>query len=128
MRFCRGPFVAIVLCLGFGLSGCGGGSGGGGSTSAIVSPSAPPPPPAATPNNLTALPGNSVVSLSWSASSGATGYNVLRSTVNGGPYVDTATGVTAASYADTSVANGTTYYYVVQATNSGGTRDRKSVV
>jgi hypothetical protein len=86
------------------------------STEASATPEAPPTPP----NNLTALPGNAVVSLSWSASSGATSYNVLRSTVSGGPYAVIDTEVTTASFSDTSVANGTTYYYVVQAVNAGG--------
>jgi hypothetical protein len=90
------------------------------STSASATPEAPPPPPAA-PNGLIALPGNAVVSLSWSVSLGATSYNVLRSEVSGGPYTTIATGVTTASYSDSSAANGITYYYVVQATNSGGT-------
>src|SRR5262245_35202179 len=51
------------------------------------------PPPA--PTNLVATPGNAQVSLSWNASSGATSYNVKRSTTSGGPYTTIATGVTA---------------------------------
>jgi hypothetical protein len=43
-----------------------------------------------------------------------------RSTVTGGPYTNIATGLTATSYLDTGLANGTTYYYVVAATNSYG--------
>ena len=42
------------------------------------------PPPA--PTNLVATAGNAQVGLSWSASSGATSYNVQRSTTSGGPY------------------------------------------
>jgi hypothetical protein len=45
---------------------------------------------------------------------------VLRSTVNGGPYTNIASGATTAFYSDTSVTNGTTYYYVVQAVDNGG--------
>jgi len=74
----------------------------------------------AAPTNLGATPGNATVSLSWTASSGASSYNVLRSTTNGGPYGTIATGVTTTSYADTGLTNGTTYYYVVQAVNSVG--------
>ena len=73
------------------------------------------------PTNLAATAGNAQVSLSWSAPSGATSYNVLRSTSTGGPYSSIASGVTTTSYSDTSVTNGTTYYYVVQAVNSAGT-------
>jgi len=70
---------------------------------------------------LVATAGNAQVSLSWNASSGATSYNVLRSTTSGGPYSTIATGVTTTSYTDTGLTNGTTYYYVVQALNSAGT-------
>jgi hypothetical protein len=54
------------------------------------------------------------------ASSGAASYNVLRSASNGGPYSSTATGIITTSYSDTHVTDGTTYFYVVQAVNSGG--------
>jgi regulation of enolase protein 1 (concanavalin A-like superfamily) len=77
----------------------------------VVAPTAPA--------NLTATAGDASVSLSWSASSGATGYNVKRSTTNGGPYM-TITSTTGVTFNDTGLANGTTYYYVVSATNSAG--------
>jgi len=82
--------------------------GGGGGT----------PPPA--PTNLVATPGNGQVSLSWNASSGATSYNVKRSTTNGGPYTTVATGVTATNFTNTQLVNGTTYFFVVSAVNSAG--------
>jgi hypothetical protein len=82
-------------------------SGGGGS---------PPPPPA----SLTASPGNAQVMLNWGASTGASSYNVKRSTTSGGPYTIIATGVTSTSYSNTGLANGTTYHYVVSAVNSFG--------
>ncbi|AHF10631.1 MULTISPECIES: SPRY domain-containing protein [Dehalobacter] len=69
------------------------------------------------PSNLTATSGNSQISLSWTADSGATSYNVKRATVIGGPYTTVGTSTTN-SYIDTSVINGTTYYYVVTAVNS----------
>ncbi|MBU6408951.1 MAG: DUF1349 domain-containing protein [Verrucomicrobia bacterium] len=75
-------------------------------------------PPAA-PAGLTAAAGNAQVALSWTASSGATSYNVKRATVSGGPYT-TIANVTSTGYTDTSVVNGTTYYYVVSAVNSAG--------
>jgi hypothetical protein len=77
------------------------------------------PPPAA-PTGLTATAGHAQVSLSWTASSGATSYNVKRATVTGGPYTTIATGVTATAFTDTGLANGTTYFYVVSAVNAGG--------
>src|SRR5260370_36006165 len=83
------------------------------STTIIVIPGAPA--------GLLATAGNLQVGLSWNASSGATSYNVLRSTTNSGPYTTIVTGVTATGYTDTGVINGTTYYYVVQAVNSACT-------
>ncbi len=72
------------------------------------------------PTNLGATPGNAQVSLGWTAVSGATGYNVKRSTSNGGPYGNVATNVSGTSFVNTGLANGTTYYYVVTAVNASG--------
>ena len=47
----------------------------------------------AAPSGLTATPGNAQAALSWTASSGATSYNVLRSTVSGSGYASVATGI-----------------------------------
>ena len=87
------------------------------SSQASATPVAPTAPSA--PTDLTATAGNAQVTLTWTASSGATGYNVKRATVNGGPYTQIAA-ATSASYSDTSVSNGTVYYYVVSATNAVG--------
>jgi acid phosphatase type 7 len=81
--------------------------------------SAPTSPPAA-PTSLSATAGSSQVTLAWAASAGATSYIVKRATVAGGPYAAIATGVTATSYVDSDVTNGTTYYYVVSAMNAAG--------
>ena len=75
-------------------------------------------PPA--PTGLTATAGNAQVALTWSAASGATAYNVKRSTTNGGPYSNVQTNVTGTSFTNTGLANGTTYYYVVTALNASG--------
>jgi regulation of enolase protein 1 (concanavalin A-like superfamily) len=61
---------------------------------------------------------SALVKVSWSASSGATSYNVKRSTTSGGPYTTIAS-PTGTSYNDTAVSNGTTYYYVVSAAKTG---------
>jgi autotransporter-associated beta strand protein len=68
---------------------------------------------------LTGTPGNQQAFLSWNAVSGATAYNLKRSPVSGSGYTNL---VTAANitYNDTNLINGTTYYYVVTATNSVG--------
>jgi len=73
----------------------------------------------APPTGLMATSGNGQVPLNWNTSLNATGYNVKRSTTNGGPYTVIASPATN-GYADTSVINGTTYYYVVSATNTLG--------
>ena len=75
-------------------------------------------PPAA-PTGLAATPSNSQVRLGWTASSGATSYNVKWSTTNGGPY-SIITNVTTSSATNTSLVNGTRYYYVVSAVNVSG--------
>jgi len=83
---------------------------GGGST-----PTAP-----AAPTGLTATAGNAQAALSWNAVSGAASYTVKRATTSGGPYTNVATNVTATSYSNTGLTNGTTYYYVVSAVNAAG--------
>ncbi len=75
----------------------------------------------AVPTGLTATAGDGSVSLSWSASSGADSYIVQRAQTSGGPYTTIAANVTTTSYADSGLTNGTTYYYVIRASNSAGT-------
>jgi beta-glucanase (GH16 family) len=72
------------------------------------------------PTGLNASPGNASAYLNWDAStSGATGYNIKRATTSGGSYALVGSSATN-SFTDTNVANCTTYYYVVTATNSLG--------
>jgi hypothetical protein len=73
----------------------------------------PPPLP---PTGLSATAGDGMAALTWMASSGATSYNVKRSTTNGGPY-STIQSVVTTNYSDTGLTNGTTYYYVVSGFN-----------
>jgi fibronectin type 3 domain-containing protein len=77
------------------------------SASEIAALASPPAAPA-----LAATPGDSQATLSWTGISGATGYNLKRATVSGGPYTPVASNVTATGYTDTGLAYGTTYYYV----------------
>jgi subtilase family serine protease len=78
------------------------------------------------PTGLAAAAGNGSVSLSWSApgsngGSAITSYKVYRGTSSGGegstPIASVSSGM---SYTDTSVSNGTAYYYQVSAVNSVG--------
>jgi hypothetical protein len=82
--------------------------------------------PLAVPTNLTATAGDSQVTLSWAAVTGATGYNVKRSTTAGGPYTTIATKVTGTTYVDKTVTNCTTYYYVVTAVDGSGNESANS--
>jgi fibronectin type 3 domain-containing protein len=89
----------------------------GNSNQASATPLGTPPP---APTGLTASPGNAQVSLNWNASTGASSYNVKRSTTSGGPYTTIATGVTSTSFTNTGLTNGTTFFFVVSAVNSAG--------
>jgi hypothetical protein len=82
-------------------------------------------PPA--PNNLIASAGNAQVNLSWSASSGASSYNVYRATASGAETL-IASGITGTAFTDTAVSNGTTYFYQVTALNSAGESSRSSEI
>jgi chitin-binding protein len=74
----------------------------------------------AAPTGLVAVAGDAQIQLRWNAAAGATGYNVKRSTLNGGPYANVATAVSGTTFTNTGLTNGTTYYYVVTAVNASG--------
>jgi len=76
-------------------------------------------PPAA-PTNLAAVAGNYSATLTWTAVTSATGYNLERSTASGGPYTSVLTQIALTNVVDTTVFNGVTYYYIVTAVNAGG--------
>lgn len=84
-------------------------------------------PPSA-PTGLSATGGNAQVVLDWNNNSEAdfASYTVLRSTTNGGPYSSVATGLTASAWTDTTVANGTTYHYVVRAIDTSSNASANS--
>ena len=73
----------------------------------------------AAPAGLTATPGAGQISLSWSASVGATGYHVKRAMTSGGPYIGVGC-TTSTTFTDTGLTGGTTYYYVVSADYQAG--------
>jgi hypothetical protein len=91
----------------------------------VTGKGAPPPPPAPA-SNLTATAISSTqINLSWSASPTAgVAYSVFRSTVSGfAPSSSNriASGVAATSFADTGLTPSTSYFYLVEAVNAGGT-------
>lgn len=83
--------------------------------------SAPPPVVPAAPTGITATGGDTQVTVSWSAVTGAVSYNVYWSTASG---VTTTTGTRIAGVTSPFVHSGriasTAYFYVVTAVNSAG--------
>jgi hypothetical protein len=76
---------------------------------------APPDAPA----NLSATEGNDQVGLDWDGVTGASAYHVYRSQLSGAGYTRVATYTAGTAFTDTTVTNGTLYYYVVTALDAG---------
>jgi len=74
------------------------------------------PPPAA-PTGVSAVGGNSRVTVSWDIVPDAITYNLWRATTSGGPYILVTGNIGGVNlgYTDHAVTNLTTYYYVVTA-------------
>ncbi len=75
------------------------------------------------PSNVTATSGYVATTISWSPVAGAISYNIYRGTSSGGESsTPIAAGVTATTYADSTVATGVMYYYyvTVEISNSTG--------
>ncbi|HEU5396873.1 MAG TPA: LamG-like jellyroll fold domain-containing protein, partial [Verrucomicrobiae bacterium] len=89
-------------------------SGGQGPASAEVAATTLVPPAAPTGLTATGFYGGEIV-LNWNSVAGATGYNVKRSLLSGGPYETVATGVPTSSYTNSGLVFEATYYYVVSA-------------
>jgi hypothetical protein len=69
------------------------------------------------------------VSLTWQASgsNGIVAYNAYRSNTRGGPYALIASMISGLAYTDLAVQAGTTYYYVVTASDDHGEESANSV-
>ena len=81
--------------------------------------------PAALTMNLTGSGVNAAtqhsVTLTWNASTGASGYYIYRSTVSGGPYsILNPTPDSQTTYTDLTVQSGATYFYVATSVDSSG--------
>ncbi|MEW9700655.1 S-layer homology domain-containing protein [Paenibacillus sp. SI8] len=80
------------------------------------------------PANVTASAGDGQVSLQWSSVTGAVYYSIKRGASSDGPFAVIAANVTSATYTNTGLSNGTTYYYAVTAANAGGVSANSVVV
>ncbi|MGO9084335.1 MAG: hypothetical protein ACLQBK_03845 [Candidatus Sulfotelmatobacter sp.] len=112
---------ALLLC--FVVAGCGiiGGHGGKNLTAPV--------------KGLTATAASGQVTLNWNAYAEAYSYNVWRSTTSTTPptsgpvtgYLPLQNPPTATTFTDTTVTNGTTYYYAVNANGSWGVSNFSNV-
>lgn len=70
---------------------------------------------------VTAVPAAGGIEVKWDPLSGVAGYNIYRSTDGSlGQKINPSLIVGVATYKDTSVSDGVTYYYTVKAVDSGG--------
>ncbi|HSY20307.1 MAG TPA: autotransporter-associated beta strand repeat-containing protein, partial [Candidatus Acidoferrales bacterium] len=86
------------------------------SANAMVTVVAPP----AAPPSLSAVAGDSQVVLTWTTAARATGYFLYRGTSTGNETTAVLGNYAGTSYTNIGLADGTTYFYVVSATNAGG--------
>ena len=103
-------------------------NGGATATTAPIRITVNPEPIPAAPLNLAAAAGDARITLTWTASSGATSYTVKRAAVSSGPFALVASGVTTTNYINSGLVNETTYYYVVSAKGDSGESSDSFVV
>jgi alpha-tubulin suppressor-like RCC1 family protein len=105
--------AAGLLALGFFIPACG--IGGSGTLTPTVAPGIPA--------DVAVRPGNRSATISWSPSAPGSSYTVLRSLTGSGPFFPVSVPANfrnPTTYVDSGLANGTTYYYAVQAGNTFG--------
>jgi endoglucanase len=83
-----------------------------------VSATTPAGPPAAPAPAASA--GDGKVTLNWAAVTGAASYEITRASSATGSYTALASGLTALTYVDSGLTNGTAYFYKVGARNAAG--------
>ncbi|WP_407870728.1 fibronectin type III domain-containing protein [Paenibacillus sp. P36] len=97
----------------------------GNSEQVTATPAATPP---AAPTGLAAVAGNAKVTLNWTVNPKATSYSVKMNMTSGGAYTTLQTNIIGTSFTATGLANGTTYNFVVSASNANGESSNSSVV
>lgn len=93
----------------------------GNSNTQIVTPTPVAPGPVT--NFVASRPTPTSVLLTWTGAEFSQTYSVQRSTSLNGPFATIATGLNSPTYLDTTAnqANNTDYYYIITASNTGGT-------
>ena len=79
------------------------------------------------PTNLTAIPGDGKVTLTWSAVQNATGYNIYRKKAGEQNFTKLTT-VSGTNYNDIGLVNDVTYYYYVTAIQNGFESEPSDIV
>jgi subtilase family serine protease len=100
------------------------GSSAASNEASVVVPASSTPPPAA-PTNLQGTPGNATAMLTWTQPKGATSYNVYQGK-QGAETQLIATNFNSYRLQVPNLVNGDTYYFVVTASNSGGTSPKSN--
>ncbi|MCT4597260.1 MAG: hypothetical protein N4A50_05205 [Vallitalea sp.] len=80
------------------------------------------------PTNVRVIGNNLKVNLSWDWVLGANGYIIKRSTSKDGNYSTIISDITATTYEDTSLTNGTIYYYMIIAKNEAGESPNSAII
>jgi xyloglucan-specific exo-beta-1,4-glucanase len=101
------------------------GEGAASSQSLGVTPAVPVSVPGL-PAGLNATAGDAQVTLGWTAVAGASSYNVYRSTSPDSAGAKVGSSATT-QFTDTSLSNGSTYYYAVAASNAAGEGTRATL-
>jgi endoglucanase len=102
-------------------------SGDGAPSTVVSARTAPGAPTAPAAPVASAAAASGRVTLSWGAASGAASYSVQRGAAAAGPFAALASNLTGTSYTDSTVVNGSTYFYRVLAVNAAGSTPSNTV-